>query len=284
MRPLLFLAGIISSLPAHTQVRLAANALNETSGIVQSALQANVLFVHNDSGDTSRFFAIDNKGALLTTYYFKGMGKKRGVQDCEDIAAGEGPAKGKTYIYLGDIGDNHARRPLITIYRFQEPVAGKTTTARLKAAPLFLKYPDGPRDAETLMADNRERLLYIVSKREDSVHVYTTPMDYRTGDTVLLTKRATLFFPGFRPLKWITAGDISPDGDRVLMKSYAKVYYWKRRKGEALWQTLQRPPAELPYRPEPQGEAIGFDNTGKGYYTTSEGLHPVLYHYGIRTP
>ena len=35
-----------------------------------------------------------------------------------------------------------------------------------EAVPIHFKYPDGPRDAETLMIDPVEKLIYIVSKRD----------------------------------------------------------------------------------------------------------------------
>ncbi|MRG44429.1 hypothetical protein GFS24_04860 [Chitinophaga sp. SYP-B3965] len=153
-------------------------------------------------------------------------------------------------------------------------------TGQVDAVPLYLKYPDGPRDAETMMIDPVEKLLYIVSKREDSVRVYTTPLAYKPGDTVILTKRSTLFFEGLR--KQITAGDISKNGDQVLIKSYSRVYYWKRKGKEPIWKLLMTPARELPYSRERQGEAIGFTIDGTSYYTISEGVHPQVYHYKIK--
>ena len=35
------------------------------------------------------------------------------------------------------------------------------------------------------------------------------------------------------------------------------------------------------YKPEKQGEAIGFTLDGKGYYTTSEGVFAPIYYYNI---
>ncbi len=43
------------------------------------------------------------------------------MKDCEDVATGPGPIKGKNYIYLGDIGDNAEKRRYISVYRFEEP-------------------------------------------------------------------------------------------------------------------------------------------------------------------
>ena len=80
--------------------------LDELSGIAVSPDQPGVLFVHNDSGDSSRFFAIGPDGALKAIFHFQGEPTSRlGVRDVEDIAIGPGPDSGVNYIYLGDIGD-----------------------------------------------------------------------------------------------------------------------------------------------------------------------------------
>jgi hypothetical protein len=257
--------------------------MDEISGISASDITHDIYYIHNDSGDTSRFFAITPDGKLQTTIYFKGDPKEaQGVHDCEDIAAGPGPDSKKSYVYVGDIGDNYSLRKYITIYRVAEQTSwlnGGLVNA--DAAPLHLKYPDGPKDAETLMIDPVENLIYIVSKRHDTVNVYTTPLAYKQNDTLILTQRCKLYFAGIKPFKWITAGDISKDGRQVLLKSYEKVYYWKRNGNEHLWQTMLKQPKELDYQAEKQGEAIGFTPDGKGYYTTSEGVYSPIYYYKI---
>lgn len=263
-------------------IKLQDKALNETSGVAASRINKNILFVHNDSGDTSRFFAINTTGQLKKTFYFKAdnLNPLANVEDCEDIAVGPGPAKNKSYVYLGDIGDNHSTRQTIAIYRFLEPtISGNGTRENIKSEVLHLKYPDGAHDAETLMVDPADRLFYIITKREDSVGVYTAPLNASFTDTILLQKRCKIHFAGLPLFKWITAGDISANGSKILVKSYQKVYYWVRKKGEPVWKTLQHKPVELPYTPEKQGEAIGFMPDGKSYYTTSEGKNAPLYHY-----
>jgi hypothetical protein len=258
--------------------------MNEISGIAASGINDGIYYVHNDSGDTSRFFAITSDGKIKSVIYYRGDPQiKLGVRDCEDIAVGIGPVKGKSYVYVGDIGDNDAIYPNITVYRIGEQKSwiGKDSILTANAVPLHLKYPDGPRDAETLMIDPVEKLIYIVSKRSDSVSVYTSPLNFKPNDTVVLTRRCKLHFGGFRPFKWITAGDISRDGQQILLKSYDKVYYWKRSGNEPIWKTMQKKPAELYYKPEKQGEAIGFTLNGKGYCTTSEGVFAPIYYHNI---
>jgi len=264
-----------------SDVFLTDDRMDEISGIVASTANPGILYVHNDSGDSSRFFAITPGGQLKCIYNFKGETPPLGVKDCEDITLGSGPDSSTSYIYVGDIGDNFSHRKYITIYRIKEPTPTLTTpSANVDADPLFLQYPDGPRDAETLMTDPIDKLLYIVSKREDSVHIYSTPLYFKAHDTVTLTKDATLCF-GSGKGKWITAGDISPKGDQILLKSYRKVYYWRRPPGEHVWITMQRKPMNLPYLIEGQGEAIGFTPDGKGYYTISEGHYPQLFYYKV---
>jgi hypothetical protein len=264
---------------------LPTKQLDEISGIAASGINKDIYYIHNDSGDTSRFFAIEPSGKLIATIYFKGdTSMSQGVRDCEDIAVGPGPVKGKSYVYDGDIGDNDAVRDYITVYRIEEKkswVADTVQNANAAAVPIHFRYPDGPKDAETLMIDPIEKLIYIISKRKDTVAVYTSPLIYKPNDTVMLTKRCKLFFSGIKPFKWITAGDISKDGQQILVKDYVKVYYWRRKNNEPVWQTLQRPPQLLPYKMEKQGEAIGFTPDGKGYYTTSEGVYSPIYYYEL---
>lgn len=257
--------------------------LNETSGIAASTAHEGIYYIHNDSGDTSRFFAITPKGELKTTYYFKGeTGVHLGVRDCEDIAVGPGPDATKSYVFVGDIGDNKASHQHITVYRFAEPELGADGSVKnIDGDRVYIKYPDGPKDAETLMIDPIEKLIYIVSKRSNSVSIYTTPINFTPNDTVTLTKHATIHFGGLPPFKWITAGDISKDGSQILLRNYEHVYYWKRLPGEAAWQTMTRKPQKLYYKKEKQGEAIGFTPDGKGYYTASEGQGEPIYYYHL---
>jgi len=268
---------------SHITGRLSIREMDEISGIAASGINKGLYYIHNDSGDTSRFFAIYPTGELRATIYFNGDPKERyAVHDCEDIAVGPGPVAGKSYVYMGDIGDNYSVRKYLTVYRMEEQKAwANDSIYHTTAVPIHLKYPDHAKDAETLMIDPIEKLIYIVSKRQEKVTVYTTPLLYQPNDTVILTQRCRLYFPGIKPFRWITAGDISKDGQQVLIKSYNKVYYWKRLHNEPIWKTVQRPWKLLPYEEEKQGEGLGFTPDGKGYYTCSEGVYTPIYYYRI---
>ncbi|MBC8111378.1 MAG: hypothetical protein H7Y04_09995, partial [Verrucomicrobia bacterium] len=68
----------------------------------------------------------------------------------------------------------------------------------------------------------------------------------------------------------------------ILLKDYGTIYYWKKSGNESFAETLQKKPQMLPYRPEPQGEAICWAADGSGYFTISEkarNIEPVVYFY-----
>jgi hypothetical protein len=233
--------------------------------------------MHNDSGDTSRIFLVNAAGKVRDVYSWNAK-----VLDCEDIALNPKEKTGKACIYVGDIGDNGAKRPCISLYRFVEPVYSPGSNTNLEnVEKINLKYPDGPRDAETLMIDPIEQLIFIISKREDTVGIYTCSIPMIAKDTIMLQRKANLYLPGIGNPKWVVAGDISDDGKQVILKTYKNVYYWKRLPGEHIWETLRKNFTLLPYKAEPQGEAVCFDKNKRGYFSVSEGENPPIYYYKI---
>jgi hypothetical protein len=68
----------------------------------------------------------------------------------------------------------------------------------------------------------------------------------------------------------VVAGNISTNGREVLIKSYDKIYYWKREGSESISDLLKKPFANLPYKQERQGESIAWKSDSSGFYTLSE--------------
>lgn len=262
--------------------RLAAPVLNEVSGVAASQLHRDILYVHNDSGDSARFFAITTEGTLAGVYYFKArLNGFTGALDCEDIAVCSGPEKGKSYVYLADIGDNFKWRSSVQVYRFKEP-ALKPFTDTVKAEVVNLSYPDGPHDAETLLADPIDKMLYIITKREDSVGVFSTPLYFKNKENAVLQPHGKLHFDNKGKINWIVSGAISADGTQVLLKSLTHVYYWQRQGNEPVYTTLQRSPVvQSAFVSHGQEEGISFSPDGKGYFITAEGAGSAIYYYTL---
>jgi hypothetical protein len=185
------------------------------------------------------------------------------------MAAGPGPREGVSYLYVGDVGNNEAN-PNTTehvIYRIPEPLSLESTLPRERTEPIRYTYPDGPRDAETLLLDPLTKDLYIVSKELAGAVLYRLPFPQPTDGTLIQAQRIG-DVPG---VVLATGGDISADGREIMVKTYTAVYYWQRKAGERIEEVLLRTALKmLPYELEPQGEAICFDKDGSGYFTLSE--------------
>src|SRR5690606_16845520 len=123
-------------------------AINEASGLVASKVHPFLLYTHNDSGGEPAVYMIDTLGRYKGKIILDDIRN----EDWEDIAIGPGKDRSLSYIYVGDIGDNNAKRDKILVYRFPEPLQ---VQEQITVTPerITLMYPDGPRDGETLLVD-----------------------------------------------------------------------------------------------------------------------------------
>jgi len=84
--------------------------LPETSGLAMGRRTRDVLWSHNDSGNDAVLFAMDMAGAVRGR-----VSVPTRMRDWEDVSAGRCPAG--DCLYLGDIGDNGARRSHVAVLR-----------------------------------------------------------------------------------------------------------------------------------------------------------------------
>jgi hypothetical protein len=143
---------------------------------------------------------------------------------------------------------------------------------------LDFTYPDGARDAETLLCDPLSGDLYLITKREPRSRVYRAGFPQSTTETNRLELVGTL------PWGWAVGGDVSRNGREVIVRGYFNASIWERSPGAPLWSAFESSHCSAPLLAEQQGEAIGFDAEGKGYLTVSEGLHPPLYYFERSVP
>lgn len=248
--------------------------IDEASGMVMSILHENHFWTHNDSGDDSRLFLVNNVAQYQVTCTLKGAVNR----DWEDIAAAKEQVTGKSRIFVGDIGDNNAVHDCGFIYILDEPaVLSNENIIVNNYDKITFKYQDGKRDAETLMVDPLTGDIYIVSKRESSVHLYQIKYPYNFTDTITANKLLSI------PFTQIVSGDISADGSGILLKNYSKVWFWPRKNGKSIADVFSLKPYETTYIQEPQGEAICWSRDGKSFFTISEEspfkTTPILYRY-----
>ncbi|MBI1319939.1 MAG: hypothetical protein GC168_13505 [Candidatus Hydrogenedens sp.] len=262
--------------PAESLPSPALAGLREISGIVASRRYEGVFWVHNDSGDTARIYALGADGAHLGTFNLAGAS----ARDYEDIALGPGPESGADYLYVGDIGDNDQERPAITVYRVAEPVVDKDAApadAALTGVEAFeLRYPGAPEsvyNAETLLVDPADGTVLIVTKdlgaEAGLSHVFAAPNPLNPAGPNTLTEVATLNFGPGRAHQ-ITGGDIRGDGREVALRTYSLIYLWPRLAGAGWAEVFGQAPCKVIPGIEPQGEAVCFAADGINLYTVSE--------------
>jgi hypothetical protein len=253
-------------------------AINETSGIEYGVLNPSIPWLHNDSGDTARIFAVNADGVTQRRYALSGAT----AIDWEDIGIGAGPVAGTPYIYVADTGDNATDRSEVVVYRVPEPVvvAGSTTATLTGVEALRLRYPDGAHNAESLLVDQATGALTIVAKTSTGgpTVVYSAPAGLTNGSLTTMTAVAILSLPA-GDTNLATGADVSADGTEVAVRTYAGVLLWHRDPAQPVWSAFASPPCNGPLPNEVQGEAISFRPDGRGYVTISEGTRPVLHHY-----
>ena len=82
----------------------------------------------------------------------------------------------------------------------------------------------------------------------------------------------------------MTAGDVSSDGRTIALRSYDRLFVWRRSARESLARTLARRPCASPtVLAEGQGEALALVQGGGAALTVTEGDRPPLRRYAPAT-
>jgi hypothetical protein len=254
--------------------RIASDEITESSGLVASKCQENVLWTHNDSGGGAFIFAINSAGKKLGTFRVKGATNV----DWEDIATYKSPA-GECFLYIGDIGNNSRARNDLGVYVVEEPLVSKSDVSSSKKNPIDISsyklikinYPDSRHDAETLLVHPQTADIYILTKElSRSADVYKIANNY-TSDTInKLQKITDLSVPAI-PSGFLTGGDISFDGKRVVVCDYFAAYEFalpeNSKSFEEIW---KQKPLTISIGEREQGEAVCYSLDGKSIFATSE--------------
>jgi hypothetical protein len=262
-------------LPGKKLSEIKDKKLGEVSGLASSIRNPGLLWAHNDNGNRAEVYLIDDKCEIKQIVELEGI-KNR---DWEDIAVGPGPDSTKSYVYIGDIGDNDGAYQFKYIYRFEEPLEDPADDKQTITDfdKIVFRLPNSRQtDAEALFINSATKDLYVVTKRENPVYVYQVKFPYSSKDTVTAQEIATL------PTSQIVAADLSASGHDLIMKNYAHIYYWNNDAGKPLNELLKERPVEIPYDPEPQGESLAWARDESGFYTLSEinkGQKSYLYFY-----
>jgi hypothetical protein len=253
-------------------------ALTEISGIAVSRSLTDSLWVHQDSGDTARFYGLNTSGVFHSTITLSGAP----AVDWEDMTIAAKPGGGN-YLYFADIGDNSSNRTAgVDIIRVTEPtVAGNATLTSTDYKIKRVVYPTGPKNAESLFVDPQTGDFYIITKQGLSGLYRLPAAQFDVAGTYTLESLGNINAPLGSP----TAADISPDGKFIIVRNSAgtTAYIFERDPGQTVAAAIQNTPTAVTLRAEPQGESIGWTPDGTALYSISEGTSRPVWKYTFDT-
>ena len=242
-----FLACTTSAEEAVREIaRLDHEPLKEVSGIARSSYPG-VFWVHNDSGDTARIFAITLDGQPVVPEYLRTRYVKKpwpglvilnaSNVDWEDIAfAGD-------RLYIAETGNNGNARRDLGVYELAEPNPFATKQTR---AVRFLpvRYPDQTAypgehwhfDCEALFVAGGKLHFLTKHRKKGKISGWAPGTKLYRLDTELTDRENVLTFLGRRDdIMLPTAADMSPDGRRLAVLTYDTVWIFERPGPDGNW-------------------------------------------------
>jgi len=187
--------------------------ITESSGIVVSRKDPNVFWTHNDGGGKKQvLYAMTRTGRPLGEFRITGAA----VVDWEDIASYD-----KGHLFIGDIGNNGARRALLAVHQINEPDLERNRNALARVTRSWvLRFPKEPFDCESLVVWGESG--YVISKVFDDQRAELfrfSLTDSNEVQTLQLVGELKIDSP-------VTGADISLDGKLlgIVAKSGAYVF------------------------------------------------------------
>lgn len=269
---------VISPL-VHEMLTIEFEPINEMSGLVRSRRFEDVYWIHNDSGDTARLFAVNGRGEVLFPSFMQRMyyGEKveEGKQpwpglavevaanlDWEDIAVDD------EMIYIAEMGNNDNARRDLGVYVIPEPnprSVGRTRS--LKFVPV--RYPDQEEfpaqqwryDNEAMFVFN-DKLYFLTKHRRRG-----EPMGWEPGtDLYRLNSMKTGEFnvlekvDEHEQITLVTGADVSPDSKHLVVLCYTQLWVFKRPRRGDKWLSTDPRMIPLIFEQTGQVEAVAWQD------------------------
>lgn len=251
-------------LSAYLTGRIDDTRLDEASGL--ACIGDGSLWSLNDSGNGPWLFEYSKNGQSVRRVRVTGA-KNR---DWEDLAIIN--RDGSMQIVVADIGDNAGRRDDTKLLFLDTPLdaPGSAEKNRIEVLKTVgLRYPDGPRDAESIAIDSDNMIAWLLTKRTIPAEIYTVELDVENSSVVdakMVGVLDSLPQPTAEDLArapvdkdWFwqpTAMDFSPDGRLAGVLTYEAIYLFFRSEGESWSDAFARPPRRFELGKGWEAEAI----------------------------
>lgn len=262
----LLLLQVAAPAPAWTRpARPLDPAIGESSALAASATHPGALWTLNDSDNPAELFAIDTSGRTLGRVRIDGARN----HDWEALATGPCPARRPagpaSCLYIGDIGDNGRLRRSVIIYRVREPDPAHDTVAVILDS-LNVVYPDGPRDAESLVVAANGDLWIVSKERIQSPRLYLVlAAAWRTHRVTVARAFGELPIPSATGVEqWTTDASWSADGQAMIIRTYG-----------ALWRLPFAAGVPRPSRTTVVCRVVGLGPQGEGVAALGGGLYAL---------
>lgn len=281
-----FLTFLIISFHCNTQVlqityetpeevgRISSPRINEASGMAFSYTTNNAFWTHNDSGDGPNLYLVSKSGELLTLGNVTGASSN----DWEDMASFQ--VNGKSYLIIGDFGDNPRTRTSYKLYIIEEPnynPDGNNPSSYPILRTINYTYDNGSQNCESIGIDTTLNKIILFSKSHDNEvrYVYEMPLSVEAGSETLIAQRIASL-----PSNDTTAMDISNNGNRAIVLTYNDFAYEFVRENNETWQqAFNKTHTKITMPIGRAGEeAIAYDTNGIDIYTIREGVGSEIYY------
>lgn len=239
---------------------------SQLSGITGLTATANgyAVVVKPESGMTQRVYVLDSNCKRGKSLAYSGAGSGS-PQDIQITADGT--------MWVADTGDNltSPTRKSIGLWKFP-PDGAKSTLYRFS-------YPDGAKAAQAMLMGADGNPVFVTDATEGPAGLYVPagPLD-PTGNPVPL-KKAGDFQPqqtgtdntlGKIGQNRVSGAATSPDGKKVVLRTYSDAYEWTVANGDVVATITQTTPRITPLPGEPLGEAISYSHDGTLFVTVSD--------------
>lgn len=241
--------------------------LDELSGLAASQLNPGAYWAITDTSEKSYLFALDETGSVLDLLWVSNAASV----DWEDVAVGPCD-EACSCVYVADIGDPAKGRNGGVIYRFSEPLLGKTHRVTAEATALAFTWPDEAHDAESLAVDPRNGNIYVITKEDDGLNgVYKFPV-LEPQETPIVLERVgeATFLEGGKLSRRATGAAVAPDGGRVVVRSEEWIQEYTIPLGAPLEAAFAGTPLRVAAPYESQGEGISYSSDGTRLLLDSE--------------
>ncbi|MEV4464527.1 hypothetical protein AB0J51_12955 [Micromonospora echinofusca] len=263
-------ASSLAAAPGKKRCTVTDERLRELSGLVATKSGYIVINDGTEVESRKRVFFLDAKcGISKEPVRYSGQGPF----DTEDLAL----SPDGTTLWIADTGDNvtsRERRERVALWSM--PVDGSKRPVLHR-----LSYPEGkPHDAEALLIGDDGTPLIITKVMSGKAQIFSPAEKMKSGDTppVPMKKVGEISLPetdtdnrlGAPGRVAITGAARSPDGARVVVRTYADAFEYDVTDGNVLAALTGGKP-RVTALADPFGEAITYSPDGKTFLTVSDG-------------